>query len=536
MKKRAWFLFGILVLVFGSVSLHLYRLTRNEPALVASGHNSYTVSVNTTRGTIYDTWLRPFVNEEKQYVAAIQPDETLLSHLRPALDDENFDNVASRLRDRRPLVVRLREPVAITDGIQLFFSPIRYGERLLAPHIIGYLDADTGAGCTGLEAALDEQLRRYGGEITVSFPVSGNGYGLVGAQPQVKDTTSRSTGGVILTLDKEIQQIVEDTAPDYLTKGAVVIMEPQSGAILTMASFPDFQPNTVADSIAANDGALINRALSLYDCGSVFKTVTAATALEKHVSLSQLFECTGGMTVGNTTFHCHERLGHQGLQFADAYAQSCNIYFIRLAQLIGGKAVRDMAITFGFGDEISLVKGINAPCAVLPTESELQHEATLANFSFGQGKLLATPLHIARMTAAVANKGIMPVPHLLKGTIDDDGTVSLEEERGGERVLKAETATHLRGMMERVVTHGTGRAAALAVCSSAGKTGTAQTGQMNGENPVVQSWFTGYFPAEIPQFVITVLAEDAENTNGRATALFCELVNKLSETKQGTQP
>ena len=527
MKKRAWLLFGMLTMTFCGLSLQLYHLIQNKPAQAAAGQNSYTVSVNTTRGTIYDTQLRPLVNTQKRYIAAILPDETLLSRLRPALDDASFDSLVSRLQNQRPLAVRLQEPVAIADGMKLFFTPDRYGERLLAPHIIGYLDTDTGAGCTGLEAALDEQLQRYGGEITVSFPVSGNGNGLAGAQPQVTDTTSRSAGGVVLTIDKEIQQIVEDLAPDYLTKGAVIVMEPQNGAILAMASFPTFQPHTVADSIAANDGALVNRALSLYDCGSVFKTVTAAAALEQGVSLKQLFECTGGMTVENTTFHCHERLGHQNLQFADAYAQSCNLYFIRLAQLIGGKAVRNMALSCGLGDEIKLADGITAPAAVLPTETELQHEAALANFSFGQGKLLATPLHITRMTAAVANDGTMPVPHIVKGEISEDGAVSLEEERGGERAFSKETAILLREMMERVVTHGTGRAAALAICSSAGKTGTAQTGQMNGENPVVQSWFTGYFPAETPQYVVTVLAEDAENTNGRATALFCEIVNKI---------
>ncbi len=531
MKKRAWILFGVLAVTFGSLVLQLYRLIQTEPAQVAAGQNSYTVSVNTTRGTFYDTQLRPLVNAEREYIAAIQPDETLLSRLRPALDDAAFDSLTERLRDQRPLVIRLMEPVAFAEGLSLFFTPNRYGKRLLAPHLIGYLDADTGEGLTGLESAFDEELRGFGGEITVSFSVSGNGNGLAGVQPVINDTTARSAGGVVLTIDREIQQQVEDVAADYMTKGAVVVMEPESGAVLAMASFPTFQPHSVADSIVADDGALVNRALSLYDCGSVFKTVTAAAALDEGVPLSQLFDCPGGMTVGNTVFHCHERLGHQELLLSDAFAQSCNLYFIRLAQLIGGNAIRNMALSCGFGDNITLAEGVVASAAVLPTAQELQHDAALANFSFGQGKLLASPLHITRMTAAVANGGVMPTPYIVKGMIDEVGVVTMSEKRGRERVMTEKTATLLRQMMERVVTDGTGRLAASAICTSAGKTGTAQTGQINGDKPVIQSWFTGYFPADDPQFVVTVLAEDAENTNGRATSLFCEILNKLMERK-----
>lgn len=527
MKKRAWIFFGLLAVLFGGLGLQLARLTQTPPVQVAGGQNSYSISVNSTRGTIYDCNLQPLVNSEKRYAAAILPDELLLTRLRPAMDEDAFRTVVKRIQDRLPAAVWLTEPVGITQGIRLFFTERRYGVRAVAPHLIGYLDGSGQRGVTGLEAAFDDYLKQYSGEIRVSYSVSGNGTYLTGVEPTVTDTTARSSGGVVLTIDKAIQTLVEDTAPQYVKKGAVIVMEPYSGAVLAMASLPAFHPDTVAESIEAAEGALINRALALYDCGSVFKTVTAAAALERGIGVQQTYDCTGGMTVVGTTFHCHQRLGHQMLSFTQAFARSCNLYFIQLAERIGGKAVRDTALSCGFGEEIKLADGITAPAAVLPTEQELLHGAALANFSFGQGKLLASPLHITRLTAAVASGGALPTPHLIRGYLDEQGGFSAETPPQVERAFSEKTARILQTMMEEVVTNGTGQQAHTTVCATAGKTGTAQTGQMNGDNPVVQSWFTGYFPADNPRYVITVLGEDAENTDSKTAALFRKLAEEL---------
>lgn len=527
MKKRAWIFFSLLTVLFGGLALRLFMLTKTPPVQVAGGQNSYSVSVNSTRGTIYDCNLQPLVNSEKQYAAAILPDEMLLSRLRPAMSKDAFEVVVDRMQDRRPAAVWLTEPVGISQGIRLFFTQKRYGERAIAPHLIGYLDSGRQRGVTGLEAALNDCLQQYSGEIRVSYSVSGNGTFLTGVEPTVTDSTARSSGGVVLTLDKAVQTLVEDIAPQYIKKGAVIVMEPQSGAVLAMVSLPTFHPEAVAESIEAADGALVNRALALYDCGSVFKTVTAAAALERGIGIQQTYDCTGGMTVVGTTFHCHRRLGHQKLTFTQAFAQSCNLYFIQLAERIGSKAVLDTALSCGFGEEIKLVDGIIAPAAVLPTEQELLHGAALANFSFGQGKLLASPLHITRLTAAVANGGTLPAPYVIRGYLDEQGEFSAETAPQGERAFSEKTAHILQAMMEEVVTNGTGQQARTAVCATAGKTGTAQTGQLNGGSPVVQSWFTGYFPANAPQYVITVLGEDAENTDSKTAALFCKLAEEL---------
>lgn len=508
--------------------MYIYSLTRGGYTQVASGQSTYAVSVSNLRGTIYDRNMLPLVNNNKEYRAAVVPDESLLPLLRPAMTAANYRLLTDKFTTRKPTVVTLEKPVAFAEGIQQFFVPSRYGQRLLAPHLIGYMDGGKQKGITGLEAAYDSLLEEYSGEAQVSFAVDGIGNCLQGVKPVINDNTDRAKGGIVLTLDKEIQQIVEDTASEYLDNGAVIVMDPMDGAILAMASLPSFQPDTVASSLLNEDGALLNRALSLYDCGSVFKMITASAALESGISAQQVYTCNGGLDVERTLFHCHDRLGHQQLNMDSAMAFSCNLYFIQLADQIGASALYQMMDNFGLTSSIELAENIHASACVMPSLAELQQvPAALGNISIGQGKLLASPLHIARMTAAIANNGLMPSPYLIKGTVNETENFTATPNGRGEPVVTASTAKTIQNMLKKVVTDGTGQQAQPSACTSAGKTGTAETGQIKDGSPVVQSWFTGYIPAESPKYIITVLAENAKSTNASASQLFCEISNKL---------
>ncbi len=531
MKKRVWILFSFLTVAFTGVTIYMCTLIQGNYAQVTAEQNSYSVSVASLRGTIYDRQLRPLVNSEKVYRAATVPDEALLPILRPAMDEKRYQALLDIFTSRKPTVVTLNNPIPVTNGLRLFLVPQRYGSRLLAPHLIGYLNSDDSAGIAGLEKAYDELLQSNNGQIRVSFAVDGTGVCLHGVQPKVTDTTKNIENGLVLTIDRTIQQTVEDMAPSFLTKGAVIVMNPTDGAILALASFPTFQPDTVAESISKDDGALINRALSLYDCGSVFKIVTAAAALESGVSTDLSFICAGGMDVGTTRFHCHQRLGHQRLSLNAAFAQSCNLYFIQLAQKIGAEKLYAMIDQLGFLQPINFAQELGSNACVTPDMSELlQSPAALANLSFGQGKLLVSPLHVAQMTAVMANGGTLYSPYVVRGTYDQNTGLVKRKEGRGKRALSVESVTKIRKMMELVVTEGTGLKAKPTGCTAAGKTGTAETGQRAVDgSPVVQSWFTGYIPAENPQYVITILAEDAENTNASTAQLFCEISNKLME-------
>lgn len=533
MKKRVIILTVMFSILFSGLLGRVYYLIKAPSAQAAASQNSWKVTVATTRGTIYDCRHTPLVNEETEYRAAFVPNEQTLAVIQEAISPADITAPRNRLQTSTPVSVRLQKPVGIMPGLELFLIPRRVGSRLLAPHLIGYLDHDGRHGVAGIESACDTLLNQYSGEASAAFAVNGGGRYLPGAATEREDTTERSVGGVVLTVDREIQTVIENIGAEYIPKGAVVVLEPSSGAIRGMASFPTFQPDTVAQSIESDNGALLNRALAVYDCGSVFKIVTMAAALEHGISPERSYSCTGDISVGGTVFHCHNRLGHGFMNLTDAFAQSCNVSFIRLAQDVGADALYSMANNFGFDQAITLIGDLRAAKAVIPTLSALRSApAAVANLSFGQGYLMASPLHIARMVATVVNDGVQPPVHLITGYVDESNNYTEEQSGRGQRILSSATAETLQHMMEAVVSTGTGKSALPDRCTAAGKTGTAETGQRNAGKPVVQSWFAGYFPADNPQYVVTVLAEDAQNTGGKAAQCFREISNKLCELSE----
>lgn len=213
----------------------------------------------------------------------------------------------------------------------------------------------------------------------------------------------------------------------------------------------------------------------------------------------------------------------------EALSVSCNTYFIQLAQSIGADAIYSMANTLGFGRKISLADGITTSVPLLPKRSALKQPAALANFSFGQGYLMTTPLHIAQIVATVANGGVMPSVQLIRSFVDEDQNENEAPRGASYTVMSKQTAHLLQRMLYEVVESGTGRTAKPHNTTAAGKTGTAETGQKNGKVAVVQSWFAGYFPAEDPQYVVVVLAEDSATTRENASSIFCEISNNLYE-------
>ncbi len=529
MHKKIWITFSIITVVLIGLAIQIWTIIDTQPAAVASSQNARKIIVANTRGTIYDRHLQPLVNDTREYRVAVSPLESLLSTLYAASTKEQFTALRNQLVKGNPAVIRLTKPIGISDGLQLFYVPVRYGNRLLAPHVIGYLDSSGQQGVCGIERGYNQLLSSYNGHAAVSFSTDGSGRYLAGVQPKTIDTTAVSRGGLSLTLDKSLQMIIEDVGGQSIEKGAVIVLNPHSGDILAMASFPCFQPNTVSSSIQNNDGALLNRAISLYDCGSVFKIVATAAALENDVSIHTTFACNGYMDVEDTRFHCHNRLGHGTLTMEDAFAQSCNLYYIQLAQAIGAKALYSTAQNIGLQQPIVPAASIKAEASLLPALSTIiASEAALANLSFGQGYLLSTPLHIAQLTATIINTGIQPNVSFLHGEVHKDGKYTPITQEQGRRVLSADTAAALRSMMIRTVESGTGTAAALENVLIGGKTGTAETGQINlNGDRVVQSWFTGYMSYQENDYVITILCEDANNTNAKSTVVFHDIAKEI---------
>lgn len=511
--------------------MHLGTILNDQSILlVGLSQNTRTAVIATGRGTIYDRNLTPLVNAGVRYRGALVPEMSQLNRLRGAISEQEYKRLADQIKQQSLLIAELNSAPLSGQKLRTFELPQRYEEAVPCAHLIGYLDESGYTGQAGIEKAYNDLLTQYSGKITVTYQVDGAGHCQTNEPISATNTINQCSGGIQLTIDAKIQRLLDDLASQYLPKGAAVVMDVQTGEILACTSLPNFHPERLQSSIQQENGALINRILAGYDCGSIFKIITAAAALENNVSPEQTFVCPGELMVGNTLFHCHQRLGHQTLDMNSAFAQSCNLYFIQLAQQIGGAAILNTAKTLGLYNTIKLAEGLSAPAAVLPELSAL-FPAALANLSFGQGELLVSPLHVAQITVAIANGGILMSPSVVMSTVDKDGNLTQTEKGRGEPIFSATTSAQLRWMMEQVVNNGTGTRAQPNRTTAAGKTGTAQTGQINDGSPVIQSWFTGYFPAEDPQYAITILAEDAENNGGDAQGLFREMVNKLYHIK-----
>jgi penicillin-binding protein 2 len=300
-------------------------------------------------------------------------------------------------------------------------------------------------------------------------------------------------------------------------------LEPHRGDVLALASFPAFDPAALHRGIshyefaglqADPDLPFVNKAISAYPPGSVFKTVLAAAALERRLPDEPLY-CTGSLQVGERAVSCYRGTAHGQVNLQSALALSCNAYFIRLGQRLGRETVLEFAARFGFGR----VTGLPLPGEAsgrLPGLAELPHLGDLANTTLGQGLVAATPLQLARMLAVVANGGLDVPPRLVQAVTDQQGrTVRRYPTPRRSRVVSMGTARRLRSLLGEAVQSGTGRDAASRHLAAAGKTGTAQSGM---PSPHVYSWFAGLAERGNERLVIVVFAERRRELS--ASAIF----------------
>lgn len=526
MRKRVLILCATLGVLCGCCMWRVFTLQREPAFSEAAGEQAtVTVEAGTARGTIYDCRLEPLVNKDFEFVASIAATKAAKQCIRSSFDKATAKALLERLEGGKPIAVRMDTPMALGEGVVLRTLPTRYDGRVLAPHVIGYTNKD--GGVTGIEYACNDLLSAYSGGVSVTYEVDATGVPIEGREPTVTDSTALCKGGVVLTIDRTIQQIAQQAA-EKITRGAVVIMDPKTGEIRAMASVPTFQPDAVDEALSAEDAPLLNRALSDYNCGSVFKIITAAAALEAGVSPDVTFSCTGGYGLGDNFFRCHYILGHGTMDMKEAFAKSCNPYFIQLALSVGAEKVYDMAVSFGMDRAWTLADGLSTARGVLPSLQTLSSsDAALCNLAFGQGELLSTPVHVAQLAAAIANNGVIYRPTLIAGTVDENGTVTKAEPSPPQFVFSEKTAETLKPMMEYTMIEGTGAKGQPLSKPAAAKTGTAETGWMENGQEVVQHWFTGYYPAEDPQYVVTVICENSEASGESAAPVFKEICENL---------
>lgn len=312
-----------------------------------------------------------------------------------------------------------------------------------------------------------------------------------------------------LTIDHNMQEKSRELLNGR--KGSIVALNPTTGEIYSMYSFPDFNPSNLREdwvSISeSTDSPLLNRASQgLYAPGSIFKLVTATALLETNVGLE--YNCTGSTVINGQTVSDGSAHGHIDLE--GAIVNSCNTYFAEKSVEIGEDKLREVANKFMLDEKISF--DLDTSASSFP-KGNLSDNA-IAEASIGQGEVLTTPLNMALMASAIANNGDMVKPYLVKTIEDADGRlVSQTKTEVLSNVMSPTMASQLTEMMTGVVQRGTGRNASISNVQVAGKTGTAENTPRSSH-----AWFVSFAPTDNPKIAVSVVLEESGTYGGQTAA------------------
>ncbi|HUZ99290.1 MAG TPA: penicillin-binding protein 2 [Gaiellaceae bacterium] len=411
------------------------------------------------------------------------------------------------------------------NGQTFYFR--RYPSKGLAAQTIGY--STSALSQTGLELSLNDYLTGATSNLSNA----------------IQRTLNQIGGGtvygdnVVLTINAQAQALAQKLLGDQC--GAVVAMNPRTGAIDVMASSPTYDSNLIdklggyakvlkTKGACGDSSALLNRATDgLYAPGSTFKMVTASAALD-----SGAFTPTSGFNdpgycveygkhvsnAGNPDQNGPETYGHVTL--AEGFQHSINSVFCNVGKQIGPKVILDYAKRFGFYSTPPLETPANQrlPSGLYKNNKlwfpkDPATEVDPGRLAFGQERLQVTPLQMLMVGATIANGGVVPRPYIVDKILGHDGSVvSRTRASSLGRAIKPETAAELNQMMVSVVQAGTGTAAQIPGIQVAGKTGTAETGV----NKIYTAWFVSFAPADNPQVAVAVVLEKQLNGFGGAVS------------------
>jgi penicillin-binding protein 2 len=458
-------------------------------------------------------------------------------------------------------------------GVDIAIKPVRsYVYGALAAHLLGYVGApdDTNLaeakkytfyqgdveGKSNVEKTMDAYLRGQPGIRVMRRNAKGTIDGVIREEPP------KQGANVYLTIDARIQTIA-DEALRAVGRGAAVVVDPNNGNVLAMASVPSFDPNTFIPSIKAKNWQqlqkdearpLVNRAISAFPPGSTFKIVTGLAGLRKRIGNNK-YNCSGGVSYGDHYFHCwiaEKGGGHGTIGLSDAIKVSCDSFFYQYGNAAGIDAIDTTGNDLGLGKETGIHLTGEAPGIMPGPEWMAVHyprerwsQAYTANVSIGQGYVLASPLQMAMAYATVANGGTSYYPRLVDRVLNQDGTPLLDEH--GKPVVSSTPTVDadlrtdftpdqielIRRGLWKVVNEdgGTGSAGRIEGMQVAGKTGTAQA-FTNGKKDTI-AWFCSFAPFEHPKYVVAVMVQGGEHGGSVAGPIATRILERTLAMDEG---
>jgi cell division protein FtsI (penicillin-binding protein 3) len=519
---------GFALVLFRLVSLQVLQAA--ELTAKADRQHQKTVSLEGARGTVVDRHGKVLaMNMDVPSVFGIptaleSPAKTARS-LSPVLHVRT-DELEKKLRQDRSFVwlARKLDPEQghrlehmPMEGIGLVMEGRRfYPKGPLLAHVLGFAGMD-GEGLEGIERRYESQLHGEKRVVILQRDAMGRTVFPKGQAEQVP----AAGHSLVVTIDEVIQYIAEKELEEAVTKaraksGTVIVLDPQTGAVLALAISPRFDPNAVA-SLTADRWR--NRALTdAYEPGSTMKALVAAAALEEKVMKpsTMLYGENGRMTIANTVIHDHEKLGW--ITFAQVIQKSSNIGAAKTGMALGDQRLYRYLQAFGFGQKTEI--DLPGEAGGLVKHPREWGRRSLASISMGQ-EIGVTPIQMVSAVAALANGGVLMKPYVVSEVRDAQGkTLRQILPQVKCRVVSPETARTVTSILEGVVTDGTGAKAAIPGFRVAGKTGTAQkidprTGAYS--STLFVGSFVGFVPADNPRLAMIVVIDEPQGESWGGT-------------------
>src|SRR5437667_1596181 len=473
-----------------------------------------------------------------------------------------------------PTMAKFSEHDVGLPGVDIAIKPVRsYVYGALAAHILGYVgipdDIDKEEarkftfyqqdmeGKSNIEKTMDEYLRGKPGVRYLRKNAKGTIEGVLREDPPEQGAN------VLLTIDARIQAITEEALRAVNRAGAVVV-DPNNGNVLAMATVPSFDPNTFIPSIKAKDwkalqkdegDPLVNRAISALPPGSTFKLITSLAGLRGTKNLvGAKYSCGGGVSYGDHFFRCwvaSKHYTHGTLGLADAIKVSCDSFFYQYGNAAGIQSIDHIGKMLGIGEESGLqLSGEQTGNMPGPEWMQIHHpqerwsQAQTANVSIGQGYTLVSPLQLAMAYVAIANGGVCYYPRLVDRVLHQDGSPVLDEQ-GNPAAPPPRVRSDLRQEISpggidlvrkglwKVVNEdgGTGGRARLKDVAVAGKTGTAQA-SVRGHKDTT-AWFACFAPFENPKYVVAVMVQGGEHGGSVAGPVADRILQRALALDEG---
>jgi len=480
-----------------------------------------------------------------------------------------------------PTIAKFSEHDVGLPGVDIDVRPVRqYLYGAFAAHLLGYVGMPRQIqdlpdvkqfnfyqpdveGKNQIELTMDKYLRGKPGTRYMQR----NAKGVIDSE--VKMEPPQPGNNVYLTLDARIQYITEQALRHpMIGRAAAVVLDPNNGDILAMASVPSFDPNIFIPSVDPDDWGdlmkntavpLCNRAVSGFPPGSTFKIVTALAGLRKGIG-SKKYDCPGGIPYGDHVFHCWiaEKHGSHGmLGLADAIKVSCDCFFYQYGNAAGIQAIDDIGDVLGFGRKYDIgltdekegsLPGPDWMAARYPKMK--WSDAQTANASIGQGYVLASPLQLAVAYAAVANGGIVYEPRLVrtvltpdgKPVLDENGAVAVPDQPKMREDLRKEVSPEqielVRHGLWEVVNErggtgggGTGSSVQIKGVTVAGKTGTAQASDRGKREHI--AWLACFAPYDKPKYVVVAMVQGGNHGGGVAGPVAQRILSQALDLADG---